>query len=414
MLFNGREVFKKSKSRPLEDQSKDEFKNMRVRRCAVVYLEPRESVAIDLVDLCAGGAGASRALRWVALAPHLDAECVLTEAEALVLGRVSPSNWQDATTIKDPSVVRSLLDKGLLLEDSEQTHPAQQRDTVQRHSQWHPLAATYHAFTRWNDVDSARAAKDAGADTASALLRTFGPPPPEQVRRGTTDAICLARAPDHGYLDTVLRRRTTCRNFETDAHMDAAVFARIIERTFVANAVLEADPETVFLKRSSPSGGGLHPLDAYLLIRNVSGIADGIYHYLPVDHALEPLGVEVDNLQDVALTLLAGQDWFANAQVIVALCPRYYRNFWKYRMHAKAYRALALEAGHFSQTLYMAATDVGLGAFVTCAINEVQIEALLGLEPIMEGVVALCGFGVRGDSMQTMELDPNNEVWASS
>ncbi|MEA9740635.1 putative peptide maturation dehydrogenase [Xanthomonas campestris pv. raphani] len=387
---------------------------MRVRRCAAVYLEPRESVEIDLLDLCAGGSGAARARRWVALAPHLDAECVLSEAEVLVLGRLSPSNWQEAGAADDASVVLSLLDKGLLLEDGAGAHPAHHRDAVQRKSQWHPLAATYHAFTRWNDVDCARAAKDAGADTATGLLRTFGPPPPAQILRGATTAISLARADDHSYLDTVLRQRTTCRNFDTDAHMASAVFARIIERTFAANAVLEADAQTVFLKRSSPSGGGLHPLDAYLLIRNVEGLEDGVYHYLPIEHAVEPLRVDVGNLQDVALAILAGQDWFANAQVIVALCPRYYRNFWKYRMHAKAYRALALEAGHFSQTLYMAATDMGLGAFVTCAINEVQVEALLGLEPIMEGVLALCGFGVRGDVMQTMELDPNNEVWATS
>ncbi|MCC4615111.1 putative peptide maturation dehydrogenase [Xanthomonas campestris pv. asclepiadis] len=384
---------------------------MRVRRCAVVYLEPRESVEIDLADLCAGGSGASRARRWVALAPHLDSECVLTEAEVLVLGRLSPSQWQDGNTVGEAAAVQSLVKKGLLLADDSSAHLAQQRDAVQRKSQWHPLAATYHAFTRWNDVDSAQAAKDAGAETAAALLKTFGPPPPEQILRGTTEHICLPRTVD-GYLDTVLRRRTTCRNFDTDARMEHAVFARIMERTFAANALLEADAETVFLKRSSPSGGGLHPLDAYLLIRNVSGLADGIYHYLPIDHALEPLNVDVPDLQGVALNILAGQDWFANAHVIVALCPRYYRNFWKYRMHAKAYRALALEAGHFSQTLYIAATDLGLGAFVTCAINEIQVEALLGLEPIMEGVLAICGFGMRGDVMQTMELDPNNEVWA--
>ncbi|CAD7375375.1 putative peptide maturation dehydrogenase [Xanthomonas arboricola] len=384
---------------------------MRVRRCAVVYLEPRESVEIDLADLCAGGSGASRTRRWVALAPHLDSECVLTEAEVLVLGRLSPSQWQDGNAVGEAAAVQSLVEKGLLLADDSSAHLAQQRDAVQRKSQWHPLAATYHAFTRWNDVDSAQAAKDAGAETAAALLKTFGPPPPEQILRGTTGQICLPRAAA-GYLDTVLRRRTTCRNFDADACMEHAVFARIMERTFAANALLEADAETVFLKRSSPSGGGLHPLDAYLFIRNVSGLADGIYHYLPIDHALEPLNVDVPDLQDVALNILAGQDWFANAHVIVALCPRYYRNFWKYRMHAKAYRALALEAGHFSQTLYMAATDLGLGAFVTCAINEIQVETLLGLEPIMEGVLAICGFGMRGDVMQTMELDPNNEVWA--
>ncbi|MEA5125462.1 putative peptide maturation dehydrogenase [Xanthomonas floridensis] len=384
---------------------------MLVRRCAVVYVEPRERIGIDLLDLCAGGAGASRTREWVALAPHLGAECVLTDDEMFSLGRSSPSQWQRQDVVGEPSVVQSLLDKGLLLVEGASPNAAHDRDQTQRKSQWHPLAATYHAFTRWDNVDSAQAAKDAGADTAAAMLKVFGPPPPEQVPRGRPDRIALMRGAD-GHLDKLLRQRTTCRNFDADQQMEFADFSKVIERVFAANAVLQADAETVFLKRSSPSGGGLHPLDAYLIIRKVSGITDGVYHYLPIDHALEPLHVETSNLQDVALTILAGQDWFCGAQVIVALCPRYYRNFWKYRVHAKAYRALNLEAGHFSQTLYMAATEVGLGAFVTCAINEVQVEALLGLEPIMEGVLAVCGFGIRADVMQTMELDPNNEVWA--
>ncbi|KHL59346.1 putative peptide maturation dehydrogenase [Xanthomonas cannabis] len=384
---------------------------MLVRRCAVVYVEPRESVEIDLIGLCAGGAGTTRSRHWVALAPHLDAERLLTEDEVLLLGRTSPSQWLHQGLLGDSSVVESLLEKGLLLAGDPNPSLTHDRDEIQRKSQWHPLAATYHAFTRWSNVDSARAARDAGADTSAALLSTFGPPPPEQIVRGSDGQVALLRGSDV-YLDTVLRKRTTCRNFDAQACMEFDVFSKIIERTFAANAVLQADADTVFLKRSSPSGGGLHPLDAYLLIRNVSGVIDGVYHYLPIDHALEPLDTQVPDLEGVALKILAGQDWFSGAQVIVALCPRYYRNFWKYRAHAKAYRALALEAGHFSQTLYMAATDVGLGAFVTCAINEVQVEDLLGLEPIMEGVMAICGFGVRGEVMKTMELDPNYEVWA--
>ena len=32
------------------------------------------------------------------------------------------------------------------------------------------------------------------------------------------------------------------------------------------------------------------------------------------------------------------------------MAPRWRRNFWKYRNHAKAYRALLLDAGHLSQS----------------------------------------------------------------
>jgi hypothetical protein len=81
------------------------------------------------------------------------------------------------------------------------------------------------------------------------------------------------------------------------------------------------------------------------------------------------------------------------------------------RNHAKAYRAIALEAGHLSQTLYLSATDAGLGAYITCAINEVPLEQAFDLDPITSGALAICGFGWRGEEMVTMELDPAGEVW---
>ncbi|REN05223.1 putative peptide maturation dehydrogenase, partial [Mycobacterium tuberculosis] len=106
----------------------------------------------------------------------------------------------------------------------------------------------------------------------------------------------------------------------------------------------------------------------------------GLYHYRPLDHALAPLPPAVSDLEVLAGRWLAGQHWFANAAVLVVFAPRYARAFWKYRNHVKAYRALLLDVGHLSQAFYTAATGRGLGAFVTSAINEVDIETSLGLD----------------------------------
>ena len=46
---------------------------------------------------------------------------------------------------------------------------------------------------------------------------------------------------------------------------------------------------------------------------------------------------------------------------------------------------VALEAGHLSQTLYLPATEAGLGAFITGAINEVFLERAFGLDHVREG-----------------------------
>ena len=116
-------------------------------------------------------------------------------------------------------------------------------------------------------------------------------------------------------------------------------------------------------------------------------------------------------LAEFAMHAVAEQHWFANAHAMAVLAPRYDRSFWKYRSHAKGYRAIVLEAGHLSQTLYLAATEAGLGAFITCAINELPLEQAFGLDPVSNGVLAICGFGWRSEEMVTMELDPAGEIW---
>ena len=105
----------------------------------------------------------------------------------------------------------------------------------------------------------------------------------------------------------------------------------------------------------------------------------------------------------------AGQQWFADAHVLVVLAPRFARNFWKYRNHPKAYRVTILDIGHLSQTLFLSATELGLGACITAAINEVDIERAFGLTHYVEGPLAVCGFGLRADAMTTAELDPNRQ-----
>jgi hypothetical protein len=67
-----------------------------------------------------------------------------------------------------------------------------------------------------------------------------------------------------------------------------------------------------------------------------------------------------------------------------------------------------------SQTLQITATEFGLGAFVTAAINEVDIEQALDLEPMQESPLAACGFGWRAADCARMEFDPQHAVWPAT
>ena len=169
----------------------------------------------------------------------------------------------------------------------------------------------------------------------------------------------------------------------------------------------------VMLKKTSPSGGAMHPTEAYFIVHRVEGLLPGLYHYNSVEHALQPLpwtGTP-EELEAFARLAVGGQQWFSESPVQVVLVPRFARNFWKYQNHPKAYRVAILDIGHLSQTLLITATELGLGAFVTAAINEIDIEREFGLTSYIEGPIAVCGFGARAETMTTPELDPNRTSW---
>jgi len=90
---------------------------MQVRRCKVLYLEPREDVGFDLDALLAGGTGLQRDRRWVALAPHLGHEIDVDTAERELLGALSPEEWIDTRTLDadDAATCKRLLQHGLLV-----------------------------------------------------------------------------------------------------------------------------------------------------------------------------------------------------------------------------------------------------------------------------------------------------------
>ena len=388
---------------------------MKIRRCAVLYLEPREELDIDWAALFAGTSTLSSHTRWLALAPHLDREIEVDAADLALLAAVSQSVWSERAAAEqqhDAAVVARLLQHGLLLadhgdaEDTEGTAPDPElaalraRDDTLRAHHWRPLAALAHTYSRWRNVRS-----DTGAEAPSfeELLERHGtPPPPVQQVIGIGAAVALPPARS-GLLDETLLRRYTGRNYDTTASLPLAVAARLLQRTFGAQELRHVGPHANILKKTSPSGGGLHPVEAFVLVQRVEGIAPGLYHYHPLDNTLLPLRATTsEEAAALALLMVADQHWLADAAMQVVMVGRVERTFWKYRNHQKAYRALSLDAGHLSQTFYLLAAEAGLPAFITAAINDIDIEQMLGLDHLRHAVIAVCGCGLAATGEREM------------
>ena len=67
---------------------------MLIRRCAVVWLEPREVAHFELDDLLGGGTGVVSRLAWFAHAPHLSAPVEVEAAQVPLLGALGAlASW---------------------------------------------------------------------------------------------------------------------------------------------------------------------------------------------------------------------------------------------------------------------------------------------------------------------------------
>jgi putative peptide maturation dehydrogenase len=387
----------------------------KLRRCGVLMIEPREDVAFDLDDLLAGGAGIAVARTLVALAPHRDDPVPIDEDEMRALAAIPAGEWTPAVDARErhgAAAVDRLLAEGLLVSDAPEHAQRRARDEKLRARYWHSGAAVLHYLGRWAEVDAEKNVELAGLRRHVDLVAKFGPPPPAVPPPvAGRERIALEREPPHG-VDALLRRRTTCRNYEDATPLPLRELASVLQTALAAHAVLDVGPGQHVLKKNTPSGGGLHPFEACLALQNVEGFADGLYRYDAVAHALDRVrAVDAPALRELATRFVAGQPYFANAHVQVALVARFERCFWKYRYHSKAYRVLALEAGTVAQTIYLRATELGLGAFVTAAINEVEIERAFGLDALDESPITVCGFGIRAKTRERVEFDPNREVW---
>src|SRR5690606_27433667 len=154
---------------------------------------------------------------------------------------------------------------------------------------WHGLAAVQHMAGRWEGLDAVQEAKDEGLDTSIGLRERYGPPPATLHQRADGGAVLpLVREPRTGF-DALLDRRNSCRNFDTGKTLPQQQVSRLMERVFGARGEAHAADDFDVVKKTSPSGGALHPAEAYLVVQRVEGIPYGLYHYRAGDHALQRL-----------------------------------------------------------------------------------------------------------------------------
>jgi len=120
-------------------------------------------------------------------------------------------------------------------------------------------------------------------------------------------------------------------------------------------------------------------------------LARGFYHYDADRHVLAPIGVRGHELD----AQLAAAEFAMGApgtpQILITIAARFDRISWKYS--SIAYSLILKDVGVLIQTLYLMATDMGLGG---CAIGSTNIDLfakMTGIEFHIEGPVGQFALG---------------------
>jgi SagB-type dehydrogenase family enzyme len=141
-----------------------------------------------------------------------------------------------------------------------------------------------------------------------------------------------------------------------------------------------------FAMRPYPAGGALYELELYVVVNNCVGLGAGMYYYDPLRHRLAKISgrtPEVDVLLRSAssATTIPVKD----VQVLLIVAARFQRIAWKYS--TMAYAATLKHVGVLFQTMYLAATAMGLAP---CAVGSGDSDAFAraaGTEYIIESSV---------------------------
>ncbi len=123
-------------------------------------------------------------------------------------------------------------------------------------------------------------------------------------------------------------------------------------------------------QRTVPSAGALYPLELYLVIE------EGVYHYVPDGHRIEP-HVEGDMRSSLSSAAL-GQECVAQAPATLLLTAVFSRIETKYGKE-RSPQYIYLEAGHAAQNILLQATALGLVGVPVGAFSEEQVSEVLQL-----------------------------------
>lgn len=337
----------------------------------------------------------------VAQSPHSHLGAVLHETGFRVLSALSTAPTSGPALADslgvDARVIEAIL-SDLLVAGCLEVHDSNEKERPRSIRQWNLHDAWLHSRTR-----GARIVKGWGAtypmdgdDALPALPDTERFEPKLTLPEPMTGSQPL---------NDVMEQRASLRKFDDANPITKAELSTLLYRVArTRKIVTSADGRDHLVDRPYPSGGALHEIEFYPIVRLCDGIEPAVWHYESASHQLAkvaPLGPATDRLLQSATYATMNDDL---PQVLIVLTARFGRVMWKYE--TIAYSLILKHVGVVMESLYLVATDIGVAGCAVGSGDAGDFAVASGIDFFEEGSVGEFVVGSRSQ-------EPSSDVLAT-
>ncbi|QSB04077.1 SagB family peptide dehydrogenase [Natronoglycomyces albus] len=206
-------------------------------------------------------------------------------------------------------------------------------------------------------------------------------PKPDLNRRALTDPS----------LATLMESRKSRRSYG-QTPMTLSNIAELLYR--VTGARSEEDGQNPN-KRPVPAAGGIHEIEYYLTVRRCEGLAPGIYHYRPHDHALTVLNTDTEHIVALIDHSYRALRKVAVPHILITLTSRYPALATKYG--DLAYSLTLKNAGVIMLALQLSAEAMKLACCPVGSGDAAVFAEATGRQPVDELPIGEIAVGPRAE-----------------
>jgi SagB-type dehydrogenase family enzyme len=222
------------------------------------------------------------------------------------------------------------------------------------------------------------------------VLRSPAPaverPPDVLDLDGEQLALPAVRPRAHVTLDSALAKKLdgNAARIVVSSPLDAARLAELAHYSWGVTSEKARSPGLEL--RAAASSGALYPIDPFFVVRDVPGVAPGVYYYHPHRHRLVRRPMRVDDVNRALAPFGSSR-----AALTLLFASTYDRTVHKYG--TRSYRYVGLDAGHIATNLSLVARAAGVRCRLEHRFDDEAIARALALDPERGGVIlfAECG-----------------------